>query len=82
MIVRNNDRGTTEERNERIELEKLTENDTSIVSSFVHGDVTTSGYDGRPSSPSFLHFNSFSNATANLQTPNTFCDSTLQLFSL
>jgi hypothetical protein len=47
-----------EERNERIEQEP-TENDTSIVSSFVHVDFTNSDYDGRPISRSFLHFKSY-----------------------
>jgi hypothetical protein len=62
MLVSITNISMLEERNERIEQEP-TENDTSIVSSFVHGGFTTSDYDGQPISRSFLHFKSYGNAT-------------------
>jgi hypothetical protein len=63
MLVSITNISILEERNERIEQEP-TENDTSVVSSFVHGGFTTSDYDGRPISRSLLHFKSYGNATA------------------
>jgi hypothetical protein len=74
MLVSNDDRSMLEEKNERIEQEQ-TENGTSDASPFIHGGFTTSDYDGRPSSRSFLHFKRYGNATATPKTPSTSCDS-------
>jgi hypothetical protein len=63
ILVSTTDRSTREEINERIEQEP-TENNISIVSSFVRGGFTTSDYDGRPISRSFLNFKSYGNTTA------------------
>jgi hypothetical protein len=71
MLVSITNISMEEERNERIEQEPI-ENDTSIVSSFVHGGFTTSDYDGRPISRSFLHFKSCGNATATAEDPKHF----------
>jgi hypothetical protein len=65
MLVSNTNRSIAEERNKRINQEPV-ENDTPIVSSFVHGGFTTSDYDGRLISRSFLHFKSYGNAMAML----------------